>query len=118
MPRRYVWRLAGVDGGRSRVGHRVAVRLVWFVLSTGAPRGGCPSRTRMLWRRRDDRRKKGTNHAVMVDRHSVPLVIRTGGTKVSDHKQVIPPVLDFPSVGGEPGRSKELPNAFTATEVR
>jgi transposase len=33
---------------------------------------------------------------------------------VSDHTQIIPLVLDFPRVGGKPGRPKERPDALYA----
>jgi transposase len=61
-----------------------------------------------------DRRKKGTKHTLLVDGHGVPLAIRTAGANASDHKQVIPVVLDFPRVGGKPGRPKELPDDLYA----
>ncbi|MDG3006648.1 transposase [Paludisphaera mucosa] len=57
-----------------------------------------------------DRRKPGTKHTVMVDRAGVPLVIRTAGANASDHRQILPLILDFPRVGGVPGRLKELPD--------
>jgi len=61
-----------------------------------------------------DRRKKGTKHTLLVDRHGVPLAIRTAGANASDHTQIIPVVLDFPTVGGKPGRPKELPDEVYA----
>lgn len=61
-----------------------------------------------------DRRKKGTKHSLLVDRHGVPLAIRTAGANASDHTQIIPLVLDFPKVGGKPGRPKELPDKLYA----
>lgn len=61
-----------------------------------------------------DRRKKGTKHTLLVDRHGVPLAIRTAGANASDHGEIIPAVLEFPSVGGKPGRPKEHPNALYA----
>jgi transposase len=57
-----------------------------------------------------DRRKKGTKHTLMVSRTGVPLAIRTAGANASDHRQILPLVLDFPKVGGVPGRPKELPD--------
>ena len=57
-----------------------------------------------------DRRKKGSKHTLMVDRHGVPLAIRTAGANASDHRQIIPLVRDFPKVTGKPGRPKELPD--------
>jgi transposase len=61
-----------------------------------------------------DRRKKGSKHTLLVDRHGVPLVIRTAGANVSDHRQIIPVVIAFPKVGGKPGRPKELPDELYA----
>ena len=70
----------------------------------GAPTGPSPV----------DRRKKGTKHTLRVDRHGVPLAIRTAGANASDHRQIIPLVLDFPKVTGKPGRPKELPDTLYA----
>jgi transposase len=56
-----------------------------------------------------DRRKKGTKYTLMVDRHGVPLGIRIAGANVSEHRQLLPLVMDFPRVGGKPGRPQELP---------
>jgi transposase len=61
-----------------------------------------------------DRGKPGTKHTVMVDRNGVPLAIRTAGANVSDHCEIIPLVLDFPKVGGQSGRPKELPDELYA----
>ena len=61
-----------------------------------------------------DRRKKGSKHTLMVDRHGVPLAIRTAGANASDHTQIIPLVADFPAVGGKPGRPKRRPDALYA----
>jgi transposase len=47
---------------------------------------------------------------VMVNKAGVPLVIHTAGANASDHKQILPVILDFPKVGGTPGRPKELPD--------
>jgi transposase len=157
-------------GGRPRVGHRVVVRVIWFVLATASrwedvpSELGCSGRTahrrlraweeagiwdrlhadllRLLKRAGEldadtviidgvtvrafgggeatgaspvDRRKKGTKHTLMVDRHGVPLAIRTAGADARDYKQIIPLVLDFPKVGGTPGRLKELPDEAYAS---
>jgi transposase len=159
----------GPKGGRPPIGHRVVVRVIWFVPTTGArwedvPQElGCSGRTahRRLraWEEagigdrlhadrlgslkrageRDtdtviidgvtvrasgggaatgpspvDRRKSGTKHTLMVDPSGVPLAIRTAGANASDHRQVLPLVLDFPRVGGVPGRPKELPDDLDA----
>jgi transposase len=159
----------GPKGGRPRIGHRVALKVIWFVLVTGCRwedvphEMGCSGRTAhrrlraweelgiwdrlhadllRLLRQADkldpdvviidsvfvrafgggeqtgpspvDRRKKGSKHTLLVDRHGVPLAIRTAGANASDHKQIIPLVLDFPKVGGKPGRPKELPDELYA----
>ncbi|MCY3008128.1 MAG: IS5 family transposase [Planctomycetota bacterium] len=159
----------GPAGGRPRVGHLTAIRVIWFVLTTGArwedvpPEMGCSGRTahRRLraWEEAGiwdclhadllgllkragkldldtvvvdgvtvrafgggestgpspvDRRKLGSKHTVMVNKTGVPLVIRTAGANASDHTQILPVILDFPKVGGVPGRPKELPNAVYA----
>ena len=57
-----------------------------------------------------DRRKSGTKHTLLVDRNGVPLAIHTAPANQSDHNELIPIVLDFPQVGGKPGRPKELPD--------
>lgn len=61
-----------------------------------------------------DRSRKGTKHTLMVDRRGVPLAIRTAGANASDHRQILPLVLDYPEVGGKPGRPKELPDVLFA----
>jgi transposase len=61
-----------------------------------------------------DRGKKGTKHTLLVDRHGVPLAMRTAGANASDHTQIIPLVLDFPKVKGKVGRPKELPDKLYA----
>jgi transposase len=61
-----------------------------------------------------DRRKKGTKHTLLVDPNGVPLAIRTTGANASDQKQIIPLILEYPHVGGKPGRPKELPDALFA----
>ncbi len=44
----------------------------------------------------------------------MPLAIRTAGANVSDHRQIIPLLMDFPKVTGKPGRPKELPDVAYA----
>ncbi len=159
----------GPAGGRPCVGHRVILKVLWFVLATGCRWEDVPTelgcsgmsahRYLRLWeemgvwdhlhvdllrllRQADkldpdlvivdsvmvrafgggeltgpspvDRRKKGSKHTLMVDRHGVPLAIRTAGANASDHGQIIPLVLDFPKVKGKPGRPKELPDELYA----
>jgi transposase len=162
-------RPVGPKGGRPRIGHRVVLKVIWFVLVTGCRwqdvphEMGCSGRTahrrlraweglgiwgclhadllRLLRQANKldpdlviidgvfvrafgggeqtgpspvDRRKKGSKHTLLVDRHGVPLAIRTAGANASDHKQIIPLVLDFPKVGGKPGRPKEWPDELYA----
>jgi transposase len=159
----------GLQGGRPRIGHRIALRVIWFVLATGdrwedvPPELGCSGRTAhrrlraweeagiwdrlhadllRLLRQADkldadlvvidgvyvrafgggeqtgpspvDRGRPGTKHTLMVSRSGVPLAIRTAGANASDHTQIIPLVLDFPTVGGKPGRPKEMPDELYA----
>src|SRR5262249_10235216 len=61
-----------------------------------------------------DRRKKGSKHTLLVDRHGVPLAIRTAPANASDHTQIIPLVLDDPKVKGKPGRPKQRPDELYA----
>lgn len=159
----------GPKGGRPRIGHRVVLKVIWYVLAVGCrwedvpPDMGCSGRTAHrrlrhweelgVWDRLHadllrllrqagkldldtvivdgvivrafgggeqtgpspvDRGKKGTKHTLLVNRKGVPLAIRTAGANASDHRQIIPLVLDFPRVGGKPGRPKELPDALYA----
>jgi transposase len=159
----------GPTGGRPRVPHHIVLKVLWFVLASGArwedvpAELGCSGRTahrrlrvweeRGIWdrlhvdllrllRQADkldpevvivdsvivrafgggektgpspvDRGKPGTKHTLLVDRHGVPLAIRTAGANVSDHHELLPIVLAFPQVGGKPGRPKELPDKLFA----
>jgi transposase len=61
-----------------------------------------------------DRRKLGTKHTLMVDRHGVVLGIRSAPANASDQTQWLPVVLDFPRIGGKPGRPKQLPDEVLA----
>jgi transposase len=61
-----------------------------------------------------DRGKPGVKYTLLVSRSGVPLAIRAAGANASDHTQIIPIVLDFPRVGGKPGRPKELPDELYA----
>ncbi len=61
-----------------------------------------------------DRRKTGTKHTLMVDQSGIPMAIRTAGANASDHTQIIPLLLDFPRVGGKPGRPKQRPDEALA----
>ena len=61
-----------------------------------------------------DRRKKGTKHTIMVDIHGVPLSIRSSSANTSDHMEILPTVVDFPEIGGKPGRPKTHPDELYA----
>jgi transposase len=61
-----------------------------------------------------DRGKPGSKHTLMVDGNGTPLAIHTAGANASDQTQIIPLILDFPRVGGQPGRPKELPDEVYA----
>jgi transposase len=61
-----------------------------------------------------DRRRPGTKHTLLVSKSGVPLAIRTAGANASDHTQILPVVMDYPRVGGTPGRPKELPDDLYA----
>lgn len=159
----------GPCGGRPPIGHRIVLKVLWYVLATGCrwedvpPEMGCSGRTAhrrlraweelgiwdrlhadllRLLRQADkvdpdvaiidsvyirafgggeqtgpspvDRRKKGLKHTLLVDPHGVPLEIHTAPANSSDHRQIIPLVLDFPHVGGKRGRPQELPDALYA----
>ena len=159
----------GPKGGRPRVGHHAVIRVIWFVLTTGArwedvpAELGCSGRTAHrrlraweeagIWDRLHadllaalkragkldldtviidgvtvrafgageatgpspvDRRRPGTKHTLLVSRSGVPLAIRTAGANASDHTQILPVVMDYPKVGGTPGRPKELPDDLYA----
>jgi transposase len=56
------------------------------------------------------RSELGTKHTLLVSHSGVPPAIRTAGANASDHTRIIPLVLAFPEVGGQPGRPKELPD--------
>lgn len=160
----------GPRGGRPWVGHRVVVRVLWYVLASGVRWAdvpaelGCSGRTAHrrlraweeagIWDRLHadllrllrragkldtdvvivdgvivrafgggeqtgpspvDRRKLGTKHTLLVSRSGVPLAIRTAGANASDHRQILPLVLlDFPQVGGKPGRPRAKPTEVYA----
>jgi transposase len=61
-----------------------------------------------------DRRKKGTKHTLLVDRHGVPMAIRTVPANTSDQTQMIPMILQFPKIGGQPGRPVKHPEVAYA----
>ena len=61
-----------------------------------------------------DRRKKGTKYTLLVDRHGVPLVMRSAPANMSDHRQILSTTVAFPQVGGKPGRPKTHPDKLYA----
>jgi transposase len=61
-----------------------------------------------------DRRKKGTKFTLLVDRDGVPLVIRAAPANSSDHGEILPTVVDFPAMGGQPGRPRTHPQKLYA----
>ncbi len=61
-----------------------------------------------------DRRKKGTKFTLLVDRDGVPLVIRAVPANRSDQLEILPTVVSFPEVGGQPGRPRTHPEALYA----
>ena len=61
-----------------------------------------------------DRRKPGTKLTLLVDGKGAPMVLHNAKANASDQTEIIPLVLDFPKVGGKPGRPKELPDELYA----
>lgn len=61
-----------------------------------------------------DRRKNGTKYTLLVDRDGVPLVIRAVPANRSDHLEILPAVVSFPTVGGKPGRPRTRPKKLYA----
>ena len=61
-----------------------------------------------------DRRKKGTKYTLLVDAHGVPLVVQSASANTSDHQQLLSTTVEFPQVGGKPGRPKTHPDKLYA----
>ena len=61
-----------------------------------------------------DRRKKGTKYTLLVDKHGVPLVIRAAAANRSDQKEILPTMIEYPEVGGKPGRPRTHPRRLYA----
>lgn len=61
-----------------------------------------------------DRRKKGTKFTLLVDREGVPLVLRAAGANRSDHLEILPTVVSFPTVPGKVGRPPTHPKKLYA----
>jgi len=162
-------KMPGVNGGRPAVPHRIVLKVIWFVRTTGCRWRDVPlelgccgetARTRLqewelagIWDQIHhlfltllhrngkldmdvaiidstqvrafgggdktgpspvDRRKKGTKHTLMVDIHGVPLFIRSSSANTSDHLEILPTVVNFPEIGGKPGRPKTHPKDLYA----
>ncbi len=161
--------IPGLKGGRPPIPHRIVLKVIWFVLTTGCRWKDVPlelgccgetARTRLqewevtgIWdqvhhlfltllRKNNkldmdvaiidstqvrafgggdktgpspvDRRKKGTKHTLMVDINGVPLFIRSNSANTSDQKEILPTVVNFPEIGGKPGRPKTHPKDLYA----
>ncbi len=61
-----------------------------------------------------DRRKKGTKYTLLVDRDGVPLVMRAVPANRSDQLEILPTIVEFPAVGGKPGRPRTHPDKLYA----
>lgn len=61
-----------------------------------------------------DRRKKGTKYTLLVDRDGVPLVLRAMPANRSDQLETLPTIVEFPAVGGKPGRPRTHPDELYA----
>jgi transposase len=61
-----------------------------------------------------DRRKPGTKQHLLVDRNGVPLEIRITGANRHDVLEIIPLVVNMPSIAGKPGHPIEKPKAVQA----
>ena len=61
-----------------------------------------------------DRRKKGTKYTLLVNRDGVPLVIRSAPANRSDHQEILPTVVEYPTIGGKPGRPRTHPEKLYA----
>jgi transposase len=61
-----------------------------------------------------DRRKKGTKFTLLVDRDGVPLVLRAAGANRSDHREILPAIVSFPTVPGKVGRPPTHPRKLYA----
>jgi transposase len=61
-----------------------------------------------------DRRKRGVKHTLLVDSQGAPLVVHSTPANESDQRQALPAILDFPLIGGKPGRPKTHPGAVYA----
>ena len=61
-----------------------------------------------------DRGKRGTKFTLLVDGHGVPLVVHAAPANSSDHCEILPTVVDFPKIGGKPGRPPTHPKKLYA----
>lgn len=56
-----------------------------------------------------NRRKKGSKYTLLVDQNGTPLVMQTVAANMSDHRQILPTIADFPQIAGRPGRPRCRP---------
>lgn len=61
-----------------------------------------------------DRRKPGTKFTLLVDREGVPLMLRAVAANRSDHCEIFPAIMSFPTVRGRPGRPRTRPTNLYA----
>lgn len=61
-----------------------------------------------------DRAKLGTKFTLLVDGDGVPLVMHAAAANSSDHREALPTIVDFPEVGGKPGRPRKGPDKLYA----
>ena len=61
-----------------------------------------------------DRRKLGTKLTLLTDLRGTPLVLRSAPAHFSDHREILPTVAAYPSIGGQPGRPRQLPDLLFA----
>ena len=61
-----------------------------------------------------DRRKAGTKQHLLVDANGVPLEVRITGANRHDVKEIIPLVVNMPSITGKPGHPVEKQEGLQA----
>ncbi len=61
-----------------------------------------------------DRRKPGTKHHLLVDRNRVPLEIRITGANRHDVLEIVPLIVNMPSIAGKPGHPVTKPEVVQA----
>jgi transposase len=61
-----------------------------------------------------NRRKKGSKYTLLVEENGTPLVMQTAAANVSDHRQILSAVADFPQNAGRRGRPRRRPEYLLA----